>query len=156
MPGWRDKNGQNLAGHNDAAAVHMLIFREPAVINAAQIVGNLLAAGCGLMAALGGFPTIVTGQIGPVLSVGVGSVLLFGGLLGAVTVAIGMWWLERVALLIVGLGWFLLLPATLSFAMAGRSTGGIWLVAALLVAALCDVFKRYRRIDWAYLDPTRN
>jgi hypothetical protein len=155
MPGWRDKNGQNRAGHNDAAAVHMLIFREPSVINAAQIVGNLLAAACGLMAAVGGFPTLVTGQIGPVLSVGVGGILVFGGLLGAVTVAIGMWWLERVALLIVGLGWFLLLPASLSFAFSGRGTG-VWLVVALLVAALADVFKRYRRIDWAYLDPTRN
>jgi hypothetical protein len=155
MPGWRDKNGQNRAGHNDAAASHMLIFREPAVINAAQIVGNLLAAFCGIMAMAGGFPTIVTGQIGPVLSVWVGAVLAAGGILGAVTVAMGVWWLERVALLITGLGWVLLLPATLSFAMAGRSTGGIWLVAALLVAAIADVFKRYRRIDWAYLDPTR-
>jgi hypothetical protein len=153
--GFRDKNGQNLAGHNDAAAVHMLIFREPAVINAAQIIGNILAAFCGVMAMTGGFPTLITGQIGPVLSVAVGGVLVAGGVLGSITVAIGMWWLERVALLIVGLGWVLLMPATLTFAFNGRATGSIWLVVALLVAALCDVFKRYRRIDWAYLDPTR-
>lgn len=139
-----------------AAAVssHMMIFREPAVINAAQVIGNLLAALCGGMAMAGGFPTIVTGTIGPILAVGVGGVLLVGGLLGAITVLLGMWWLERVALLIVGLGWFLLLPAALTYANQSRN-GQIWLVVALLVAALCDVFKRYRRIDWAYLDPTR-
>lgn len=148
----QDENTPDVVG---AAASHMLVFREPAVINAAQVLGNLLAAGCGAMAMAGGFPTVVTGTIGPVLAVGVGAVLVIGGLLGAITVLIGMWWLERVALLVVGLGWFLLLPAALTFAASPRSTGQIWLVVALLVAALCDVFKRYRRIDWAYLDPTR-
>jgi hypothetical protein len=148
-------NASNHGHHHDAAASHMLMFREPSVINAAQIVGNLLACFCGIMAMAGGFPTLVTGQIGPVLAVAVGAVLTLGGGIGAITVAMGVWWLERVALLIVGLGWFLLLPATLSFAFGGRATGQIWLVVALLVAALCDTFKRYRRIDWAYLDPTR-
>jgi hypothetical protein len=55
----------------------------------------------------------------------------------------------------VGLGWVLLLPAALFFALAGRGSSGIWLVVALVITALSDVFKRYRRIDWAYLDPAR-
>jgi hypothetical protein len=130
------------------------IFREPAVINAAQVATNVAAAGAGLLAAVGGSPTLITGQIGPVLSVGVGGVLLLGGILGTVTVLLGNWWLERVALLVVGLGWVLLLPASLAFALSGRSSG-VWLVVALIFAALGDVFKRYRRIDWAYLDPAR-
>jgi hypothetical protein len=130
------------------------LFREPAVINGAQVATNIAAAAAGLLAALGGSPTLITGQIGPVLSVAVGGVLLLGGTLGAVTVLIGNWWLERVALLVVGLGWVLLLPASLGFAMSGRSSG-VWLVVALIFAALGDVFKRYRRIDWAYLDPAR-
>jgi hypothetical protein len=130
------------------------MFREPAVINAAQVATNVAAAAAGLLAAVGGSPTLITGQIGPVLSVGVGGVLLLGGVLGTVTVLVGNWWLERVALLIVGLGWVLLLPASLAYAMSGRSSG-VWLVVALIFAALGDVFKRYRRIDWAYLDPAR-
>lgn len=132
-----------------------LIFREPAVMNAAQVVTNVAAAGAGLLAAVGGSPTLITGQIGPVLAVAVGTVLVVGGVLGTVTVLLGNWWLERVALLIVGLGWVLLLPASLTFALTAKSPG-VWLVVALVFAALGDVFKRYRRIDWAYLDPARS
>jgi hypothetical protein len=133
----------------------VVMFREPAIINAAQVFTNFAAAVSGLLAALGAAPTIITGQIGPVLAVGVGGILVLGGLLGAATVLMGMWWLERVALLIVGLGWVMLLPATLGFALAGRGTGTIWIIVALIFAAIGDVFKRYRRIDWAYLDPTK-
>lgn len=128
---------------------------EPSIINAAQIVGNITAASCGVLAALGGLPNIITGTIGPVLAVGVGAILLIGGLMGAVTVVLGMWWLERVALLITGLGWVLMLPACVTYAYSGRGTSAIWLVIALILTAISDVFKRYRRIDWAYLDPMR-
>lgn len=124
-------------------------------MNAAQVVTNVAAAGAGLLAAVGGSPTLITGQIGPVLAVAVGTVLVVGGVLGTVTVLLGNWWLERVALLIVGLGWVLLLPASLTFALTAKSPG-VWLVVALVFAALGDVFKRYRRIDWAYLDPARS
>jgi hypothetical protein len=130
-------------------------FREPAVINGAQIVGNLAAAASGLLAALGASPTLITGQIGPVLAVGVGIILLIGGVLGTITVLLGNWWLERVALLITGLGWVLLLPATLTFAIQGRGTGTIWIIVALICTAIGDVFKRYQRIRWAYLDPAK-
>jgi hypothetical protein len=132
-----------------------MLFREPSAINGAQVITNTVAAAAGLMAAIGGFPVILTGQIGPVLSAAVGSVLVIGGVIGAIAVLYGNWWLERVSLLITGLGWVLMLPASLSFAASGRSSGGIWLVVALLFAALGDVFKRYLRIQWAYLDPQR-
>jgi Zn-dependent protease with chaperone function len=131
------------------------LLHEPAMITAAQLVGNLAAAIAGLLAAAGGMPSIVTANIGPVLAVGVGSLLFVGGLLGFVCNLLGAWWLERVALLIVGLGWICLLPASLTFAFNGAATGTIWLIVALIFTALSDVFKRYRRIDWAYLDPMR-
>jgi uncharacterized membrane protein YhhN len=70
-------------------------------------------------------------------------------------VLLGNWWLERVALLITGLGWVLLLPATLTFALQGRGTGTIWIIVALIFTAIGDVFKRYQRIRWAYLDPAK-
>jgi hypothetical protein len=78
---------------------------------------------------------------------------MLGGLLGAITVLFGNWWLERVSLLVVGLGWTLILPAALSFAISGRGQSAVWLVVALIFAALGDIFKRYLRIQWAYLDP---
>lgn len=131
------------------------IIHEPAAINAAQFLANVAAAVSGLLAVLGGMPNLLTSQIGPVMAVLVGSILLLGGSLGALAVATGAWWLERIALLIVAVGWVTVLPAAISFATTPRATGAIWLVVALLVVALADIFKRYRRIDWAYLDPTR-
>jgi hypothetical protein len=133
-----------------------MMFREPKAINGAQVITNFVAAIAGALAASGSLGTIVTGQIGPILAVIVGTILVVGGLLGAISVLVGNWWLERVALLITGLGWVLLMPATLSYAFSGRPTSGaIWLVVALLFAALGDIFKRYLRIHWAYLDPRR-
>jgi type IV secretory pathway VirB2 component (pilin) len=131
-----------------------MMFREPKAINVAQVITNFMAAFAGFMAASGALPNIVTGQIGPVLSIAVGGILIVGGTLGGFAVLFGNWWLERVALLIVGLGWLLLLPACFSYAFSGKATTyQIWLIIALLFAALGDIFKRYLRIQWAYLDP---
>jgi len=131
------------------------VLHEPAAINAAQFLANAAAAAAGLLAVLGGMPALLTAQIGPLMAVAVGAILLVGGTLGAVAVATGAWWLERLSLLIIAVGWVAVLPAALSFATTPKSSGSIWLVVALLFVALADIFKRYRRIDWAYLDPTR-
>lgn len=131
-----------------------MMFREPRAINGAQVITNFAAASSGLLAVLGGAPVFMTGTVGPLLSVIVGSILVLGGVTGGVTVLLGNWWLERVALMITGLGWTLLLPACLTFAMTARGYG-IWLVVALIFAALGDIVKRYLRIQWAYLDPRR-
>lgn len=132
----------------------LMLVHEPAAINAAQVVGNAAAAGAGLLAMVGGLPLILTGTIGPVMSVFVGGILAVGGSLGAAAVLAGAWWLERISLLIVAVGYVSLLPAALTYAMSGRGYS-IWLVVALVCVALTDIFKRYRRIDWAYLDPTK-
>lgn len=129
------------------------IFREPRAINAAQFVADVTAAAAGLLAMVGGVPNLITGQIGPVLAVYVGGVLLVGGTVGAVSVLLGAWWLERISLLVIGLGWVLMLPACLSFAMTPGRSSAVWLVVALIMVALSDVFKRYRRLDWAYYVP---
>jgi hypothetical protein len=129
-------------------------LREPSAINAAQILQYTVAVFAGTMAAFGvSSPVFMTNTIGPKLILAVGIVLAVGGLTGATAVITGMWWLERIALFIVGTGWIMLLPAAVFFAATG-SNSAIWLVMVLVVWALCDVFKRYRRIDWAYLDPS--
>lgn len=128
----------------------MRLFREPRAINAAQVLADLVAAAAGLLAMVGGVPNLLTGQIGPVLAVYVGAVLLVGGVVGAAAVLVGAWWLERLALLVIALGWVLMLPACLSFAMTPGRSSAVWLVVALIMVALSDIFKRYRRLDWAY------
>jgi len=138
--------------HDIAARVRWI--REPRAINAAQFLAYIMAGCAGLLAAAGGVPTLLTGTIGPVMSVAVGSVLGLGGAVGALAVLTGHWWAERVALLIVGTGWVMLLPASLYYASLGKSSA-VWLIVALVITAIADIFKRYRRIDWAYLDPTK-
>jgi len=132
------------------------MIREPRAINVAQVIAYAIAAGSGVMAVLGvANPTFMASTIGPKMIMAVGIVLAAGGVTGAVSVITGLWWLERIALIITGTGWAMLLPAAVFFSLTGRSPA-IWLIVALIVTALCDVFKRYRRIDWAYLDPTRS
>ncbi|AYQ98988.1 hypothetical protein PBI_ANJALI_18 [Arthrobacter phage Anjali] len=131
------------------------LFREPWMINAAQILQYLVAVLAGFMAALGvANPQFLAQTVSAPMIVGVGVTLIIGGAIGALSVSRGMWWLERIALWIVGVGLgALLIPATY-YAFNGRSPA-IWLVLFLVVYSLCDVFKRYRRIDWAYLDPAK-
>jgi len=132
-------------------------FHEPWFQNFLQTLGYALAVICGLLAALGGIPNIITGQIGPVMSVLVGCLLILGGMIGAYSVYRGIWGVERIALWITGIGYAALLVPTLAFAIIpGKSvTSTIWLIVALEVAAIIDNMKRYRRIDWAYLDPAK-
>jgi hypothetical protein len=131
-------------------------IREPRIINAVQLLAYSIAGVAGLLAALGGIPTIVTGTIGPVMAVAVGTILVIGGALGAFSVIVGYWWLERVALLLSGLGYTLLLFVTVWFAVVRTPvTSTIWLIVALEVQAIGAHVVRFRRIDWAYLDPTR-
>lgn len=129
-------------------------LEQPAALTAAQVGTNIVAAGAGVVAASGGFPHLLHGTVGPYIAVAIGAVLILGGLVGAAAVLRGLWWLERVALLTVGLGWVLMFPAAITYAN-DVFRGAPWLVLLLLLIALGDVFKRYRRIDWAYLDPTR-
>ena len=101
----------------------MKLIREPRAINFAQFLAYTITAATGVLAALGGVPSVINGTIGPVLAVIVGTLLAFGGAVGAFAVATGHWWLERIALMITGLGWVTLLPAALFFAFTpGRSS----------------------------------
>ena len=132
-------------------------FKEPAFINLLQVVGYAIAVLCGLLAALGGLPNIITHQLGAVLSIIVGALLALGGTIGAFSVYRGIWGLERIAIWITCIGYVALLVPTLAFAVIpGKAvTSTIWLIVALEVAAIIDSMKRYRRIDWAYLDPSK-
>lgn len=124
---------------------------EPAAITALQICSHLLAAFAGGMAIVGAFPYLLRG-LPPVMTFGVGLILAAGGLGGAWACLRGVWWVERIALMLVGLGWLLIVPSVVWLRLPGLVKLFILL---LLAVAVFDVCKRYRRIDWAYLDPTK-
>lgn len=130
--------------------------REPAFINALQITIYFILIACGLLASTGGIPTIVTGQIGPVMSVTVGTVMIVSGCVGACSVIGGIWWVERVGLIIGIVGYAALLVPTLYYAFSGRASNStIWLIVLLELQAILASIIRYRRIDWAYLNPAK-
>jgi hypothetical protein len=129
--------------------------REPWAINAAQIAQFTLAMFFGFMAVLGtATPTFISSTIGPKLIAAVGILWIIGGAVGTYSVARGNWGWERVALWITGIAFVMLLPAATYYSFRGKNPA-IWIVLGLVVWALLDIFKRYRRIDWAYLDPTK-
>jgi hypothetical protein len=129
-------------------------FQEPAFINFLQAVCYVLAGLAGFMAVIGAIPVLVNAQIGPIMAVIVGSFLVFGGIIGALSVKAGHWWAERIAIWIVAVGWVMLLVPTLFFAFKGSSST-VWLIVALEITAIIGNMTRYRRIDWAYLDPAK-
>lgn len=115
---------------------------------------NLIALIAGILTLSGSFPALIQGTVGPIIGIIVGTILAVGGVIGTGATLAGAWWLERIALQLAGLGWGLIVPASVTFAMGGGSPIR-WLILLLLLTCILDVFKRYRRIDWAYLDPTR-
>lgn len=125
---------------------------EPRYITALQIVSYLAATAAGLLVVFGAFPYLFRGILSPWVAAAVGVVLAGGGVVGVAACWRGVWWLERVALLMVGLGWLLLVPSVFAAGIHGLVRGFILL---LLIVAVVDCAKRYRRIDWAYLDPTK-
>lgn len=124
---------------------------EPAVITAFQICSHFAAALAGALAVAGAFPYLLYG-LPPVLTFAVGLVLVVGGLAGAAACLRGVWVVERIALMLVGLGWVSIVPSVLFVRLPGMVKLFILL---LLAVAVFDVCKRYRHIDWAYLDPTK-
>lgn len=130
-------------------------LHEPWVINAAQTVQYLAAILAGAMAYTGvANPAFLSTTVsGPVIA-GVGLTFVVGGVVGAFSVIKGLWWLERIALWVVGLGLGALLIPAVYYSIVGHNPA-IWIVLFLVIFAICDVFKRYRRIDWAYLDPAK-
>jgi len=131
------------------------MISEPRAINTAQIILYAIAAAAGLSAAVGALnPLFTSTTVGPWIIITVGVILTIGGGAGTYAVFAGLWWVERIALIILGVSWLMLLPAAVFFAFSTHNSA-IWLVIALLATAILSLFIRYRRIDWAYLDPTR-
>lgn len=130
-------------------------FRAPALVSFAQVLTDIIVLIAGVLTFTGSIIYLNRGDFGPVFGVVLGTLLILGGVVGIVTVMTGVWWLERVALLVTGLGWVMFLPATIAFALQPGGSAVRWLIFLMFVTAILDIVKRYRRIDWAYLDPQR-
>lgn len=126
---------------------------EPAVITALQVGSYIASGAAGSLVVFGALPYLFAGAVSPWVAFVVGMILGTGSIIGAISCFKGVWWLERVALLLVGLGWILLVPSVVTvnqFPLLVKT-----FVLLLIVIAVFDIGKRYRRIDWAYLDPTK-
>ena len=130
-------------------------FHEPAFINLLQTIGYLVAVGCGFLAAMGGIPNIITFQLGNFLAVTVGTMLVVGGVTGALAVYMGIWALERIVIWLLSLGYVALLIPTFAYAVTPGRASTLWLIVGLELQAIIAMMSRYRRIDWAYLDPAK-
>jgi hypothetical protein len=104
------------------------------------------------MVVIVGSPLLLEGELGAWLTAGVASMLVIGGTVGAIACWRGVWWLERVTLMLCGLGWGLLYPSMIYGDLHPLVR---LLILTMLALAIFDVVKRYRRIDWAYLDPSK-
>ena len=125
---------------------------EPRWITGLQMLSYLLAGAAGALVIVGALPFLFWGVLPPWGAFLVGLVLAIGGAIGIASCLRGVWWLERIALQMVGLGWVLLVPSVLSVHLWPLVKAFILL---LLAIAVIDCAKRYRRIDWAYLYPTK-
>lgn len=126
---------------------------EPAIITALQIATYVMTGSAGGLVMLGALPFLFIHAVSPITAFIVGAILLLGSILGTISCLKGVWWLERIALLLTGLGWILIIPSVLSVDSLNDTAKTF--IVMLTAIAIFDNFKRYRRIDWAYLDPTK-
>lgn len=130
-------------------------IRQPWVINAIQFAQYCVGIAAGMAAVTGtANPQFLQNTINSLLITIVGGMLIIGCLTGAISVAKGWWAWERIGLIITGLAFFALLPAASYYSFGGKNPA-TWIVLILAFWAVGDCIKRYRRIDWAYLDPAK-
>lgn len=80
-----------------------LKIQEPRAVNALQCLIYLVTLTVGVIAFVAP-PSSIQGAVGLGLTATWSAFLMLGGLLGAVTVLPGVWWLERVAIVACGTG----------------------------------------------------
>lgn len=90
---------------------------------------------------------------GQIVGFGVGLIAFIGAATAGCAAYAGAWWLERVGLWAIGLGYFLTLIAICL--MPGLDRFFKTLAAISVAQAILALVARYGTISWAYLDPMR-
>lgn len=126
---------------------------EPRVIAVAMCVGYVALAVGGASALLNP-PTSIEGQIGATAMATLAGLLTFGGVIGAVAVLPGRYWLERNAVLAIGVAVsiYALIVATLQVT---STSGNRILQLSILLFAAAGLVVRWQRIKDRPYDPDR-
>ena len=95
-------------------------IKEPRTIRLVQLViyACMIGAGHFIVSVQ---PELYTKVLGTALVVGFGGAILLGGILGAIAVLPGIWWLERTAIIALwtGLGIFVVVQVALAISIVG-------------------------------------
>lgn len=128
----------------DAFVFLFFKIKEPRTIRLIQLGVYLCMIGAGhfIVTVL---PDVYTDVIGNGLVVGFGGSILIGGVLGAIAVLPGIWWLERTAIIALwtGLGVFVVVQAALGISIVGL------LVAVALSLTLAQRWSDITEFDLA-------
>lgn len=119
-------------------------IKEPRTIRLVQFVIYLCMLGAGHFIVTVQ-PELYTHVLGAQLVVGFGAAILVGGLLGAIAVLPGIWWLERTAIIALwtGLGVFVVVQAALAISIVGL------LIAVALAASFVQRWSDITEFDLA-------
>lgn len=130
---------------------HMI--REPRVISVAYffIYLGLFAGG---VSALLDAPRSVEGHIGSLAMVILAGMLTFGGLIGAPSALVGIWWLERTAVFSIAMS--ALIYGGIVLALHYTGTGNRLLQLSFVVTVLLMQIVRWHRIRQRPYDPDRH
>jgi hypothetical protein len=109
----------------------LLLIAEPRIANILQFFVYLSLLTAGLTAFVDP-PTLTLAILGPALTGMWATFLTFGGLIGAVAVLPGWWWLERVGLIAAGAG--LLIYGVILLSLQSVETGSSNYFPALAIA----------------------
>lgn len=96
-------------------------------------------------------PRSLTGEIGTYAMVSLATLLAFGGLIGAVAVLPGAWWLERIALLAIILA--LLIYGGVIIGLQFTQPGNRLLQLSMVLGLTMSQFVRWARISARPYDP---
>ena len=127
-------------------------IREPRVISVTYFVIYAVLFGAAISALLDP-PRSVEGHIGAVAMTLLASMLAFGGLVGAPSSLIGIWWLERTAVFAIAMSALIYggIVATLHFTGTGNRLLQLGFVATVLLMQIV----RWHRIRQRPYDPDR-
>lgn len=128
-----------------------LRIQEPRIVSILQLIVYLAAIGAGISAVLDPPPQI-QGAVGPGLTILWVAMILGGGLLGAVGVLPGIWWVERPAAILC-FGATVIYGYTLIHLHAGREDPALQILM-VTIAATYFLMRWFRIRRYAY-DPEK-
>lgn len=127
-----------------------MLLREPRAITALTLVAYLILIGVGY-STITAPPASIREELGWVTTLW-GALLLAGGLIGALAVPRGIWWVEKLALLFAATGTAIYFSTVVQLHLESE-IGNRIPQAGFILLGLVALATRYLRIRYAALDP---